>query len=62
VNVIVPSDGAKLRDLKTGKLIAAKAPPKPVPDRRGRIVKAPPATVFAISLEAHSWRTYRIEH
>lgn len=62
VNVIVPGEGAKLRDLKTGKLIAAKAPPKPVPDRRGRIFKAPPITVFAISLEAHSWRTYRIEH
>ncbi len=62
VNVIVAGEGATLRDLKTGKLIAAKAPPKPVADRRGRIVKTPPETVFPISLEAHSWRTYRIEH
>ena len=61
VNVIVPGEGARLRDLKTGKLIAAKPAPKPVPDKRGRIVKQPPTTVFAVSIEAHSFRTYRVE-
>jgi len=62
MNVIVPGEGAKLRDLKTGKLIAAKAPPPPPKDPRRRWFKEPPTTVFPISLEAHSWRTYKIEH
>ena len=62
VNVVVPGEGAKLRDLKTGQLIAAALQPKPVPDKRGRVAKLPLQTVFPISLEAHSWRTYRIEH
>ncbi len=61
MNIVVPGEGAKLRDLKTGRLVAAKAPPPPLKDPRGRVVQAPPATVFPISLEAHSWRTYRIE-
>lgn len=59
VNVIVPSQSAKLRDLASGKLIAAK-PAKAPANRFG--FKEPPVTTFAISLEAHSWRTYRIEH
>jgi hypothetical protein len=61
VNVVVPGAGVKLRDLKTGKLIAAKPQPQPVPDKRGRIAKLPPVTIFPVSLEAHSFRTYRIE-
>jgi hypothetical protein len=62
VNIVVPGEGAKLRDLKTGKLIAAKAPPPAPKEGRRRIFREPPVTVFPISLEAHSWRTYRIEH
>jgi len=62
VNVVVPGEGAKLRDLKTGALVPAKPQPKPVADKRGRIAQLPPVTVFAVSLEPHSWRTYRIEH
>jgi hypothetical protein len=61
VNVVVPGEGARLRDLKTGKLIAAKAPPPPPKDPRRRFYKEPPTTVFAVSIEAHSFRTYRIE-
>jgi hypothetical protein len=61
VNIVVPGNGAKLRDLKTGKLVAAKAPPPPQKDPRGRPIYTPPGTAFPISLEAHSWRTYRIE-
>ena len=65
VKVIVPFDGAKLRDLATGKLIAAGVPPKPVVDRSGRrrpMMAPPPQTVFPVTIEAHSYRAYRIEH
>ncbi len=63
-NVIVAGANAKLRDLKTGQLITAKPPAKApaVEMRRRRWQQAePPTTVFAIPLEAHSWRTYKIE-
>jgi hypothetical protein len=59
VNVIVPGQNAKLRDLSTGKLVMAKAPVKQVLPRWA--TPDAPATMFPISLEAHSWRTYRIE-
>lgn len=62
--VIVPGANVKLRDLKSGQLIAAKAPPKPpaLESRRRRGQQAePPTTMFPIALEAHSWRTYKIE-
>ncbi len=63
-NVIVPGANAKLRDLKTGLLVAAKpaakAPPLD-PRRRRWLQTEPPTTVFAIPLEAHSWRTFKIE-
>jgi len=62
VNVVLPGEFVKLRDLKTGTLVSAKPQPKPVPDRRGRIMKLPPETVFPITLEPHSFRAYRIEH
>jgi hypothetical protein len=61
VNVVVPGEGAKLRDLKTGQLVIAKAAPPAPKDPRGRISRAPSTTVFPILLEAHSWRTYRVE-
>lgn len=61
VNIVVPGEGAKLRDLKTGALVTAKPQPKPAPDKYGRIAKLPPQTIFSVSLEAHSFRTYRIE-
>lgn len=63
-NVIVAGANVKLRDLKTGQLIAAKPPAKapPMEMRRRRWLQAePPTTVFAIPLEAHSWRSYKIE-
>lgn len=62
VNIVVPGAGAKLRDLKTGQLIAAKAPPPPPKEPWRRGFQEPPTTVFPVTLQAHSWRTYRIEH
>lgn len=61
-NVVVPGANMKLRDLATGKLVPGKAPPGPPADpRRRRFFHEPPTTVFPVSLEPHSWRTYRIE-
>ncbi len=63
VNVIVPGAGVKLRDLATGKLVPALPPARPaVEPRRRRYFQEPPKTEFAVALQAHSWRTYRIEH
>jgi hypothetical protein len=63
INVIVPVGNARLRDLTTGKLVVAQIPAKPtVEPRRRRSYQESPKTVFPIALEAHSWRTYRIEH
>jgi hypothetical protein len=62
VNVVLPSEFVKLRDLKTGALLTAKLQLKPVPDRRGRLQKPPSITVYAIPLEPHSFHSYRIEH
>jgi hypothetical protein len=61
-NIVVPGAGAKLRDLKSGKLIAAKVPPPPPKDPYHRAFQEPPVSVFPVTLQAHSWRTYRIEH
>jgi hypothetical protein len=61
MNIVVPGEGAKLRDLKTGQLVAAKASPPQPENPRWRAFRGPQTTVFPISLEAHSWRTYRIE-
>ncbi len=63
VNIIVPGAGKKLRDLETGKLMAGRAPALPPMDpRRRRFFSQPPTTVFPVSLEAHSWKTYKIEN
>ncbi len=63
INIVVPGAFRKIRDLVTGKLIPGRAPPLPPMDpRRRRFFHEPPTTVFPVSLEAHSWRTYKIEH
>ena len=63
VNVIVPEANAKLRDLETGRLIAAlKQRPESLFDSRGRPRRAMVVqTIFPVKLEPHSYRAYRIE-
>jgi hypothetical protein len=63
VNVIVPGENAKLRDLLTGKLIVPGKPPAPVVNLgRRRVFRVPSQTVFPVSIAPHSFRVYRIEH
>jgi hypothetical protein len=65
VNIVVPGASVKLRDLTTGKLIAAQKPQKPVVNPRARrrnFYQEPPRTVFPVKIEPHSFEAYRIEH
>ncbi len=61
-NVSVPGANKKLRDLTTGKLIAARKPPASVaPDPRHRRSDDPPHTIFPVKIAPHSYDAYRIE-
>jgi hypothetical protein len=56
VKIVIPGENARVRDLLSGKLLAADGP-----------VRAPgasraPQTVFSQTLEPHSYRVYRAEH
>jgi len=60
--IIVPRLGAKVRDVATGKLLAAEPPAKPIIAPGGwRRIEPPKQTVFPVSLEPHSYKVYRIE-
>jgi len=55
----------KLRDLATGKLVAAKPVSKAEMKQRAamrRWYQEPPRAIFPVKIEPHSYRVYRIEH
>jgi hypothetical protein len=65
VNITVPGVNLKLRDLATGKLIAAQKLPKTVVNPRARrrnFYQESLRTVFPVKIEPHSFEAYRIEH
>lgn len=64
VEISVAGAGKKLRDLETGKLIAAVSEKVPMSGYRHHnpfAYREPPHTLFAVEIEPHSYRAYRIE-
>jgi len=60
--IVVPGLNKRVRDLSTGKLLAAEPPEKPVLAPGGRrYINPPKQTMFSISLPPHSYRVYRLE-
>jgi hypothetical protein len=64
VNVSVAGANKKLRDLETGKLIPATVENTAAigdPRRNRGLYQEPPHTAFAVKIEPHSYRAYRVE-
>ena len=56
VKIVIPDENAHVRDLLSGKMLAADGPAKAAGASRA------PQTVFSQTLEPHSYRVYRVEH
>ncbi|MDE2492887.1 MAG: hypothetical protein KGL97_03195 [Alphaproteobacteria bacterium] len=62
VNIVVPGLNMKVRDLATGKLLAAEKLPEIANDPRRRHTHSEsPRTIFPVTVEPHSYEVYRIE-
>jgi hypothetical protein len=60
----LPGANKKRRDLAAGNLVPALAAPKMDPKAPARMrhwYPQPPRTVFAVSIDPHAYRVYRIE-